>query len=397
MALPEIKVTLKNVKKTDDFLDYYIVPSNSELATDWVNALKELLMSKNPIEKNYCFIGFPGGHRTVEYLCEKLNEYVFTINMFNTTGIWQDAGLEPYVIEEHFTPDVVRFSDKYPVGNAVNGDESKTLGLRLKHEAMNQLHLHFERLQGQVWRMSDYYRLADYPTKFAIRQLNNICHELEGRVLGDRKFAYQPEWSRPSQITTFLHAKRYELTNEHRKGFAENGYDREFGGVYMHWTQIGKTLFEVWRDEGAPPLEVGDDTTDITANDGTTSEAINSLKFYSGEFDVEWAKTIRYGDYPWYDDNMDNYYNWLTKYGVDISDPRLSLGYLKIGQVDLEKSFGMTDEQMIWKVMEDYQDICAIEVDGVWCEYPDNWADPDADEKQIEYMKAGYDHSSRGG
>ena len=397
MALPEIKVTLKNVTKENDFLDYYIVPNQSALAQDWIDALKGLLQNKNPIEKNYCFIGFPYSQRTIDYLCIKLNEYIAIINRFNSTRIWQNAGLEPYVIEEYFTPDVVRFGPEYPVGKADGGDESVTLGYRLKHNVMNHLHLHFERLQGQVWRMSDYYRLADYETKFAIRQLNNICHEMEGRVMCDRKHAFEPEWTRPSQITTFLHAKRHELANKHRVGFAENGYDREFGGVYMHWTQIGKTLFEVWRDEGAPALEVGEDPTDITANDGTTSEAINSLKFFSGEFDIEWAKTIKYGDYPWYDAEMDEYYSWLTKYGVDVSNPDLSLGYLKLGDVDLERSFGTTNEQQVWKIMGDYLDIYAIEVDGVRCEYPDNWADDDADAKQIQYMKAGYDHSSRSG
>ena len=45
----------------------------------------------------------------------------------------------------------------------------------------------------------------------------------------------------------------------------------------MHWCQIGKTLMEVYRDEGAPVL------TD------TVCEAITHLKYYSGEFDVEWG------------------------------------------------------------------------------------------------------------
>jgi hypothetical protein len=65
-----------------------------------------------------------------------------------------------------------------------------------------------------------------------------------------------------------------------KQGFVTNGYDRQFGHVYMHWAQIGKTLFEVWRDEGAPDL------TD------TVCKAINSLEYYSGEFDIEWGKDV---------------------------------------------------------------------------------------------------------
>ena len=67
----------------------------------------------------------------------------------------------------------------YPVGY-----DDANLGLGIKHEVMNKLHNHFEVLQGTVENLSEYYKLADYPTKYAIRQLNNICHgEVEAKVL----------------------------------------------------------------------------------------------------------------------------------------------------------------------------------------------------------------------
>lgn len=394
MTLPQIKVTLRNVK-TSQLLDYYITPEDNQLAADWINALKGLLQSKNPIEKNYCFLGFPTSTRTVEYLCNELNHYVHVVNMFNETNTWQDNGLEPYIIDEYFCEDTVRFNDTYPIGPGEYKD-GINLGLRIKHSTLNRLHLHFERLQGTVWRMSEYYKLADAETKFAIRQLNNLCHELEGKILCDRKFAYNKEWVRPSQITTFLHAPRYELTDEHRVGFIENGYDREFGAVYMHWTQIGKTLFEVWRDEGAPDLIVGNDPTDISANDGTTSEAINSLKYYSGEFDVEWAKSVCYNDPDqlWHKEYLDEYYSWLTKHGVDINEPKLGLGYLKIGSVDLIKSFGTSDMFEIWNMLGDYLDIYKIKVDSISSVYEYSWADADHVQNQIEFLRPGYDYSS---
>jgi hypothetical protein len=49
------------------------------------------------------------------------------------------------------------------------------LGLTLKHEPMNRLHRYFEELQGETWNISPYYKLADYETKWAIRQLKCIC------------------------------------------------------------------------------------------------------------------------------------------------------------------------------------------------------------------------------
>jgi hypothetical protein len=383
-----VKVVLRNPLDKSDQVDYTINTNDSQLSQDWVDALRILLQSNRAIEKNFCFLGFPQSTRNLTYLCNELNTSIHRINTFNRTKIWQQAGLEPYIIEEYYTPDVIRFGDEYTV-NAVDDDIDtpiSDLGLHLKKGTMNVLHNHFERLQGTVWSLSEYYKLADNETKYAIRQLNNICHEIENLVLSQRKKILQPQWVRPSQITTFLQAPRYDLIDEHRQGFSTNGYNRVLGGVYMHWTQIGKTYFEVWRDEGAPDL------TD------TVCEAITDLRYYSGEFDVEWGQDVVYGvhDQQWHTEKLDEFYAWLAKNGKDRTDTRLSLGYLPLGQVDLYKSFGTTDQYAIWEILGRHLDIYRIEVNGVSNTFDYCWTDLDYKYRQIETMKAGYDHSSRG-
>ena len=249
---------------------------------------------------------------------------------------------------------------------------------------MNRLHNHFERLQGTVWALSNYYRLADYETKYAIRQLNNICHEMETLILIQRKEKMEPEWVRPTQITTFLHAERYTLTDEHRELFNVNGYDRQFGHVYMHWAQIGKTLFEVFRDEHSPEL------TD------TVCEAITELKYYSGEFDVEWGNDVVYGgSQPWHTEEQDRFQTWLIKNNRDPKDIQLSLGYLPIGYVDVVQDFGTDDPVKIREILGKYLDIYQIEVDGVKNEFNYCWSDSDYKQQQIARMIPGYDYSSR--
>lgn len=393
-ALPTVEIVYRNPLDPDDLHTVYVEPLDTQLSHDWIDALKQLLTSDLLLEKNYCFHGFPETPRDLRYLSRELNRHILTINKFNQTGTWQNAGLEPYVIEEYFTPKSIVHSDKLAIGNAVNGDESKTLGLRLKHSIMNALHNHFEVLQGTVEQLSMYYKLADYQTKYAIRQLNNLCHEVEGIALALRKYAHEPEWCRPSQINTWLHAPRLELTQEHRSSFLINGYDREFGGVYMHWCQIGKTLFEVWRDEDAPDLNVGNDPTAITVGTGATCEAITALKYYSGEFDIEWAKTITYGDYDWYDTEIDQFYDWIESNNLDTSDTRLSLGYLKIAQVNIEKSFGTENMFEVWNTLSKHMDVYKISVDGTSKTFDYSWADADHEQRQIQAMKAGYDYSS---
>lgn len=380
----KITVTLRNPLDYSDLIDYYIIPNETKLAQDWVQALKKLLKSGNLLEKNYCFMGFPDSARSLEYLCEELNRSVETINNFDFT----QHGLENYIIEEWFHPNTVRFPDTYPIeGRTINDSISNhrvDIGLYPKHTVLNQLHNHFERLQGTVENLSPYYCVADYETKWAIRQLNIICHELESLILSQRKKASTPEWIRPSQITTFLHAERYELTDKHRQGFVTNGYDRRFGHVYMHWAQIGKTLIEVFRDEGAPEL------TD------TVCEAITHLKYYSGEFDIEWAKSVTQADnYPWVTKFLDEFDTWLVKNGLDPKDPALSLGHLPLGHVDLVASFGTEDMFEIWEILSTHLDIYKITVDDIEGQFNYCWNDSDYKQRQIDMMRPGYDHSSK--
>ena len=155
----------------------------------------------------------------------------------------------------------------------------------------------------------------------------------------------------------------------------------------MHWTQIGKTLMEVYNDEGAPDLTVGADPTEISVGAGTTCEAINALKFYSGEFDIEWWKSVTYNEHPWHREYIDNFYAWLTRNGVDYTNPKLSLGYLPIASVDLQSSFGTNNAQKIWKTLGDYLDIYQIEVNGVVATYDYSWSDADYQQKQINLLR----------
>ena len=148
-----VKVTLRNPLNKDDYLDYYIVPNDTPLAQAWGDALKHLLQNKNLLEKNFCFLGFPKTARTIEYLCDELNRAVELINRFDFTL----HGLDNYIIEEWFHPNTVRFPDTYPIESRVRSDSIEAhlasredVGLMAKHTTLNQLHNHFERLQGTV-------------------------------------------------------------------------------------------------------------------------------------------------------------------------------------------------------------------------------------------------------
>ena len=106
---------------------------------------------------------------------------------------------------------------------------------------------------------------------------------------------------RPSQITTFLHAPRSPLQEKDYVLFKKNRYDRELGGVYLHWSQVGKTLYEVWRD-----------------NDESVGEGgINHQQLFSGEFDIDWGQTIT-EKLDFKKEETREFKSWLEKLGFGV-------------------------------------------------------------------------------
>ena len=357
---------------------YYFSVYDTSFGRRWLRALKDNLIQKRILEKNFCFLGFADSNRNLKHLVDELNKNITQINSFLFDP--------PYEKIHPFVTDDFQYSSKLPVGKAINGDTSKTPGKRLKHEACNTLHRYFEDLQGTAWELSPFYKQADANTKYAIRQLNNICHEIESWVNADRKMTVEPEWVRPSQITTFLNAPRYDLEISDFDLFKKNRYRRELGGVYLHWSQVGKTLYEVFRDEG-----------DVIMDQATCS-TINHQKYYSGEFDVEWGQTIDEDTFDWKKSEMNDYRKWLSKNGFDWDDPKLALGYIKIGQVDLKKSFGSKSNfSEIYNKMSRNLNITGIKVlgsDTVACDYPYSLDSEDWKKIQMEGLKRGYESRS---
>jgi len=358
----KVEVVLQNPLDKADRIAYTIDVYNTPMGYRWHRALQDILQKNQYLEKNFCFLGFPDSPRNLDYICQELTWAKNQINTFFNNR---------YCIEENFTVATLR------------------TGLEPNQAIMNQLHNHFEHLQGTVWGLSDWYKAADYDTKFAIRQLNNLCHEAESLMLSQRKQAQDSQWIRPSQITTFLNAERLDFPHDYKTTFDETRYDRRFGEVYLHWTQIGKTLYEVYRDEAGADI------------DKTVCDAITHLRYYSGEFDIEWAQDVVFnGPHPWHTTEMAGFREWLVRNQFNLEDTEFNYGYHPVGQVELAKSFGTTDFKEIWPVLSKYLDIYSITAGQlrsgpITSVYDYAWTDADYQQQQIARLKPGYDYSSR--
>ena len=350
---------------------------DTPLGKRFIEALKDNLDKERILEKNFCFLGWADSKRDLKYLCAELNSNIAQINSFKFNP--------EYPKLKSFDPIDFQFPGALPTGLTGNNHAYLKPGLRLKHDACNLLHRYFEELQGTAWKISDYYKQADTETKYAIRQLNNLCHEIESWVLSYRKSVIDPEWMRPSQITTFLNAPRHDLHEEDYELFKENRYDRELGGVYLHWSQVGKTLYEVFRDEHAPVM-----------TEAMCSE-INHQKYYSGEFDIEWGDTITEDTHPFKKKEMDEFRKWLKENNYDWEDPKLALGYIKIGQIDMKLAFQNKPFTEVYNVMKNNLNIASIHTIGLrsWeNKFPYTLDSNDWKKIQIDNLKEGYESRS---
>ena len=91
--------------------------------------------------------------------------------------------------------------------------------------------------------------------------------------------------------------------------------------------------------------------------------------------------------------------NWLKKNNYNWEDPKLSLGYIKLGQVDLKRSFGTDNFLKIYEILSNNLNITKIEViesENVSCEYPYTLNDKNWQQIQMNNLKKGYEsHSLR--
>jgi len=240
---------------------------------------------------------------------------------------------------------------------------------------MNSLHRYFEDLQGWSGGISDYYNSADPATRWHIRQLNLLCHELESLVLSMRKAVEAPEWRRPSQLMCWLNAPRFALESEDYELFGVETINRTLGGVYLGVNKaVGKHHWEVFNDEGRDSRISELVTTGLRAQ----TEA-------AGDFDIEWARDP--GAYSWQKTKLQEFRIWLLANGFDPEDKSLTIGHPKVAQVDVMRSFGTTDYEKIWAQLAQHLDVLSIRTGWGEATYNYRWSDLDYREQQIRRLR----------
>lgn len=339
--MKHVILTLQNPIDESDTLDIKFNVSDTDIGNDWFDFASQALKNNPRLEKNFCWLGWPDPNRTVDYLAQKLDACVDGINNFadNNTEEWNG-----YRIDKNW--------------------ENIT-----SEDALNQLHHHFEVLMGQVWDVAEYMKLADDTTSYHIRQLNNLVHEL-----ASRKTAIT---NKGMTIGSYL--------NPVRELFSEDYYDnfslqRNFGDVFLHYAQTGKT-----------PIEAFEDNDDYVFNSN-----INALRYMSGEFNIWWSQSMSDASNRIRKTELKK---WLQArnvvleehadfcYYVDPDGNKQGIGWLVVAK--LENSFSSDSELAaeISKRLNIYSLAC-YENDNLVSSYvwDYKWTDPDYVENEIEFL-----------
>jgi hypothetical protein len=275
---------------------------------------EECIAEKNYMLQHWEYDNDNPNARSVSALCNEMNRYVAIINnYFNGSS---DVRVN-YHITQYFDP------------------------VTLDQNILNEIHHHFEVLIGQVWNVSDYFKKADLPTSFAIRQLNNLCHEMES--LRRPKVSDGQSYWNVYIYFPFIPGRRYKFVESDFDHFTRT---REYGDLLLHYAQLGKTPLEAWQ---------GSDEVIFDEN-------ITGLRYLSGEFVISFGpdvpKELQLSSIEKLDQK---FFPWLESRGQDPRSKFTGVGTICIGSFDRTLFPGKTAEEIMLELFK-YDDVYRLEL-----------------------------------
>lgn len=347
----------QNKGQTKDEISLRFKIFEHSTAKKWLYELKRILQvgkstenKLNHLEKNFCFMGFLDPQRDLAYLTKRINYFICRINESSKR---------------------LGFTDRYYINLQFDEGDLTFSGVQ-NRQLLNDIHHFFEIFSGPVWDRSDFFKALNTSDHFYLRQLNNLCHEIEHCTRNQSVWFEKPEFRFPYLQISFLLAPRIELEPADYENFS---LDRQFGTINMHYCQTGKTHWEAFNDNDEVILEKG----------------ISQLRYMSAEFDIDlaanWQQTPD-GIKHWAE-KKEQFYTWLKNRGYDPNSKMLGLGTLQLGRIIMD-DFGTMRIPEIQDMMRRYLNIQKISIyDGsskVEQDYPYFWFDPDYDKLQLKLL-----------
>lgn len=272
-----LRVLLTHADTQEQFwLEYDIF--DTALSQKWAKSLHEDYINDNNVilDKNFCLHGWSKMHtRDLEWLCKEMNWHIDKV-------------------------------DKYLSANNIN----HTVGMKfdantVNQEQLNEIHRHFEVLQGHHETPNPIAQNSPKGIQFSINQFNHFCHEMEGLL-----WARNVNSSSGSIIVCLYPNVKHNIQPEHLSQFQMEAY--KTGDVRLHYPQTGKQFIEAY----------------LSGDTNVPAEDMQPIKYVSGEFDLVFHDI----KIDW-----DGFRTWLKQQGVDENDPANALGYAIIARWRIPK------------------------------------------------------------
>jgi hypothetical protein len=267
----KFKVIFTNDDKTSEYsLEYEIY--DTSIANRWSMLLTQQCYFDNEIYEKDRFYNFPDNSWTEERIVIEINE---CIDKLNVSG----AGIE----------------------------ERAQIGM--SQQLLNVLHHHFENLRGGVLSPGSFWTGANGETKAALERYNVLIHRAENFYNTSGREQYFPR-----VVCRFNNRERIPLLDEDYEHFTLH---RNFGEVYINYCEVGKPLYDVFKD--------GDD---VVGEDN-----IRPLRYYAPDFALYFHHTQSFkvdkflADMDEWWDRNDNY---LGALGFSKGDPKNAIGYIPV-------------------------------------------------------------------
>ena len=240
-------------------------------AKKWYQELTEQLQRNPKLKENNRLYHFPGDSWSLEKITSELKNLATIINT-----------------HKFYIPEV---------------DQIDT---SIDQPLLNTLHKYFEDMRGGILNPGEYFTKSPEHIKRTIEDYNVLIHRTEDKLNAKR--------DRPRMVLTFQNRRRHELMDSDYDNFS---LDINFGEVYVNYCEVGKSLWDVFKDKDTI---VGD-------------ENIRPLKWYSADMMIYFMngsyRTKIQKFWHWWDTQSE----FLSELGFIKYDKRLSIGHIPVAKL----------------------------------------------------------------
>ena len=287
----------------------FFTTSDVPPARTWLRFLRDEVAKQAPVESHFLkngkvrgrFTGFPSHQKSGRDLASLINQCIDTVNAYS--------------------------ADAIPLRATDTADQQE----------LNELHKYFEIHRGPRLEPGEIFLNGTPEVRRALEDFNLLIHEFE---------SYNA--SNQAENGCLAHLDVTFEKNWVRHPFAPQDYQyfdpaRDFGGLYLHYCDVGKPLLDAFFDN------------DEVVGMGN----IRPLQFISADFDVFFGKPTK----KLFDlDFKKRFQAWVSKMGLDPSDPKLSIGYVKVGQLIPDTRIRWIDQPDFLRMISPYLNVKRIAI-----------------------------------